>query len=153
MYIWSFDLSISSTGASIFTIDGTPILQFSIRTKAKDSYGKRLKIIHDGINVWLEEYPCSILIVESAFTRFNKATQVLYRVHGLIEFMFNESKYFSYAPTTIKKTITGNGRATKEEVSEKILERYKNIKFGNDDESDSFATGVCFFIKQGMIEW
>lgn len=151
MYIWAFDLSISSAGVSIFMTEGTPMISFSIKTNAKEGYGKRLRTIYKEINKFSANYPCKEVVVESGFTRFNRATQVLYRVHGLIEFMFSEAEYFSYAPTSVKKTITGNGRATKEEVCEKILSLYKNIKFKNDDESDAFAVGICHFIKNKTI--
>lgn len=152
MYIWAFDPSINSTGVAIFSDDATPILKFSIQTNSKGSHGKKLREIYDAISPYMKTYPCEIVVFESGFTRFNKATQVLYRVHGLIEFMFSDAQRFSYAPTSIKKTITGNGRATKEEVRDVLLGEFPHMKFENDDESDAFAACICYFTKEGIID-
>lgn len=58
------------------------------------------------------------------------------------------------APTSVKKIITGNGRASKEEVATSVLEYLESpdsIKFNNLDESDSAAIGVSYAISMTQL--
>ena len=58
------------------------------------------------------------------------------------------------APASVKKIITGNGRAKKKEVAEALPKFLvdKDIKFKNTDESDSVAIGIAYAISMMRIE-
>jgi Holliday junction resolvasome RuvABC endonuclease subunit len=77
---------------------------------------------------------------------------MLYRVHGIINFLFWDCEQIYYTPKTIKKFIL-SGNATKKQVQEKIKEVYKDIEFENEDESDSCAICLTYFIDKGIIKW
>lgn len=151
-YVYGFDLSMSCTGISIFDLNGNIIKVCSIATKDKDTHGKRLKVIADFILALREQYPVKKIIIERAFSRFNTSTAVIYRVHGLISYLFYDVEQIYYAPKDIKATIL-NGKATKKQVQEKIISEYPDIKFENEDESDAVSTGLAYFIKNKTIEW
>ena len=55
-----------------------------------------------------------------------------------------------YSPKKIKKSITGNGNASKEQVSA-MLERILNTKLNNTylDASDALATAMCHYYQNG----
>ena len=53
------------------------------------------------------------------------------------------------APATIKLKVTGHGRGSKDNVRKSIinLDLFKDIKFKNNDESDSAAVGYTYIMK------
>jgi crossover junction endodeoxyribonuclease RuvC len=62
----------------------------------------------------------------------------------------NNKNFDVIAPSSVKKIITGDGRATKEMVRDKVRDFIidgDKIKFNNLDESDSLAIGVAYAIK------
>lgn len=145
---------MANTGIAIFDTETyKPILITSIKTSDKDTHGYRLHEQRQYAKELINEYPPYEVAIEQSFTRFNTATQVLYRVHGVHNELFYKYPQFYYAPATIKKTITGNGRANKELVRTKILEKYPNIEFANDDESDAVGIVITHLIKKHKMKW
>lgn len=144
---------MSQTGLVIFDLTTIqPVEMYTIQTKSKDGHGKRLYDIYKTLQPVIKKYPPKVLSLERGYTKHNVATQVLYRVHGLINFIFWKCPQYYYPPTTVKATIL-NGKAKKEEVQQAILERYPNIKFKTEDESDAFAVGLTYFIKNNLLTW
>ena len=151
-YLYSFDLSMSNTGIAIFNLDGIIENICSVSTNEKETHGQRLKTIADFIIGLQEQYPAKIVVIERGFARFNIATSVIYRVHGIVNFLFWDVRQIYYPPKTVKAEIL-NGKATKKEVREKIESFYPNIKFNNEDESDAVSVGLAYFIRNGTIKW
>lgn len=58
------------------------------------------------------------------------------------------------APSSVKKIITGSGRATKEEVRANLanhLENFHDIEWSNFDESDATAIAIAYGIKMHQV--
>lgn len=53
-----------------------------------------------------------------------------------------------FAQTTIKKALTGHGRASKEDMLEAAREKYPLLQFDVDDQADALAVGVAFWASQ-----
>ena len=146
-YIYGLDLSMSDTGITIF--DGEkPVFVGSIATKDTKTHGERLKEIYDFLLFLKEKYPPSVVCIERGFTRFNNSTQVLYKVHGIVNMLFCDIEQIYYTPKTIKDSIV-SGKASKEEIKDKILEEYPDIIFKNNDESDAFAIVLTYLKLKG----
>ena len=47
--------------------------------------------------------------------------------------------FFEVAPTTIKKTVTGSGRASKDQVKKMVMTLFSNCKIESYDEADAVA--------------
>jgi len=150
-YILAFDLSLSNTGISIFTNDGRYIESISIATNSKDSTGVRLHKIGEEFNKLKKQYNPDTIILEQGFSRFNISTQQLYRVHGICNYVFWDCEQIYYPSTTVKKTICGKGNAKKNAVEETIKQKY-DISFDDLDQSDSFAIGLTYFYKEGILK-
>jgi Holliday junction resolvasome RuvABC endonuclease subunit len=150
-YIYGFDLSMSCTGISIFSDDAKPVLVTSVDTKSEKEYQMKLKLIADKILEFKNKYPPEIITIEKGFFRFITSTEVVFRVHGLVQYLFWDTKQILYAPTTIKKSICGFGNATKDVVQARVREMFPEIIFKNNDESDSVAFIVCHFKKTGAL--
>lgn len=152
-FLYGLDLSMNNTGVTIFSLDTyEPIHICSIPTNDKEPHGKRLKYIADEINKLKEQYPPKIVAIERGFSRFNTSTQVIYRVHGLINYLFYDVEQVYYPPKKIKEAII-KGDATKLLVRKTIESKYTYVKFENEDESDSFSIALCYLISKGFIEW
>jgi len=167
-YIWAFDLSMDDSGIVIFDKQENPIYITSIKTNEKQSHGKRLKFIADKILELREKYPTDTIVIERGFSRFNTSTQVIYRVHGLIQYLFYDCEQIYYPPKKVKSFIL-NGNATKKQIREEIKKRYPNVEFSkiekknkktkeiiieeNENESDSFSVGLTYFMDKGIINF
>ena len=143
---------MESTGFCIFDENLTPVLIDSIPTKKSQSHGKRLKVIADRMSELKDKYPTKTIVIERGFSRFNMATQVIYRCHGICNYIFYDCEQIYYPPKTVKEAILG-GNATKKQVQEEIKKRYPDVVFKNEDESDAYAVGLTYYIKMGMLEW
>ncbi len=158
-YIYGLDLSMSCTGVVIFDENATPVFIGSIQTREKDSHGIRLRQIANFLLALKEKYPPDKIIIERGFSRFNTSTQVLYRVHGVLNYTFADYEQIYYPPKLVKAAIL-DGNATKKEIQTAIKSKYSDVKFTelklkkskgkeeSKDESDAFAVGITYFIKE-----
>lgn len=82
-------------------------------------------------------------------------TQALFKVVGIADLAAWRTKemiFHEIAPASIKKIITGNGKASKAEVAA-ALERYVGRhEYASDDESDATAAAVAWLLQQGYVE-
>lgn len=161
-YILGLDVALSDTGVTVYDLDNHKIVEvFTISTNHirenkgnKHLYLNSIKLLHiysELIKVQ-QEYNPKTVVIERGFSRFNVATQNIYRVHGVVNLIFNEASQIYYPPKTIKEVII-HGSATKNEVKYSIREKYNDISFNNEDESDSFAIVLTYLIKENLIEW
>lgn len=157
-YLYGLDLSLSCTGVAIYDLIKKEFVYIgSFDTtkipKQKNRYHNaiKLKAKADWLLQLKEIYPPYFIGIERGLSRFNTATQVIYRVHGMANYLFNEHPQEYYPPKMVKETIV-HGSATKEDVAITINARYNNI-FANEDESDAFAVALTVLIKEGLIEW
>jgi Holliday junction resolvasome RuvABC endonuclease subunit len=151
-YIYALDLSLSSTGVAIFNQDGKIKKLLTIETDSKSETQIRLKKIGSEFLKIKKEYNPKVIVIESGFTRFNVSTQMLFRVHGLAQYIFSEIEQVYYYPMTIRKVVCGKGNVKKEQMRDFIIKKYGNIKFKNFDESDAFGIGLCWFMDKGILK-
>jgi len=150
-YIYALDLSQNSSGVCIFTNDGKLIKTFTIDTNSEKETKLKLRIIGNEFVKIMKEYPPDIVVIEQGFTLYNPSTQAIFRVHGLVNYLFSEYEQIYYPASTVKKVVGGKGNMSKEEIHDALHKKYPNIKFKNYDESDAFSVGETYFIKKGII--
>ena len=149
-YIFAFDLAMSVTGITIFDNDANVIEITSVDTKAGKTHPLKLKIIADFVLELKKKYPPDKIIIERGFYRFAASTEAVFRVHGVINYLFWDVPQILYPPMTVKKVVGGKGNLKKEELRDIIEKEYK-VSFSNTDESDSFAVGICSLKSKGII--
>lgn len=153
-YLWGLDLSMSNSGIVIFNIDTfEPVHITSIKTNDKQEHGERLHTQREFVKELINKYPPYEVAIEKGFTRFNNATQTIYRVVGVFNEILHKYNQYYYAATTIKKLVGGNGKASKELVQKSILKKYPNIEFDNEDQSDAFGVCISHLIKKYKMKW
>lgn len=151
--VLSLDISSTCTGYTKFLVDGntTKHIETShIKPKGKDMYTRLIAL--DKAMKELELYTWPDICVIEGYAFAGSKLSHLAETNGVLKYnlTLNSVPFITVAPTTVKKQITGNGRAKKEEVR-KILETlpiFKNIVFKNEDESDSAALGLGFILKE-----
>ncbi|WP_198041805.1 crossover junction endodeoxyribonuclease RuvC [Paenibacillus larvae] len=59
------------------------------------------------------------------------------------------------SPSTVKRLVTGSGKAEKEDVADavrKLLGLSPDYVFASDDESDACAVALAWLIQKGVID-
>lgn len=158
----AMDLSIAQPGFAIVAItdEGLPIIldKSFVKTKAKGSHGYRLKEIETEIYRLIKEYEPEHIVREKGFSRFPKVTQTLFKVVGISDLaVHNElgKTVDEIAVTSVKKIVTGDGKAAKGEV-ERMARKWMQIEdesyFANDDEADAAAVGIAYLVQKGYLK-
>ena len=66
-------------------------------------------------------------------------------------YMWGDYEQIYYPASTVKKVVGGKGNMSKIEIHDIICKEYPEISFRNYDESDAFATALCFFKKNKKL--
>ena len=113
----------------------------------KKCHGQILTEIYDLITELAVDV--AVFVREKGFSRFPHETQALFKVVGVADLAAwrkCRTEFVEIAPTTVKKLLTGSGKASKDEVA-KALERYvRKQTYTTDDESDAIAVGIAWLI-------
>lgn len=144
-YVWALDISLSNTGVCIFDLNGIPVKLFSISTDARCEHKERLKTIADSLLENRKIYPTETVVLESGFFRFIKSTQAIYKVIGLVTYLFNDCEQILYPPSSVKKIVSGNGETNKEGIRKIVSKKFPELSFDDNDQSDAVGIGMCYF--------
>ncbi len=154
--ILGLDVSLNGTGwAVVECVGGCPTALVAcgdIKNNSNMTHGKRLRRIRNELILICSEYEINEIAKEKGFSRFHKDTQALFKAHGITDEFFADYNLKEYAATTIKKQVTGNGRATKAQVEKKVIEILKlgkDFKFLSDNVSDAAAVALTHIFKGG----
>lgn len=151
MTVICFDISLSNTGITVFDDVGKVLEITNVDTNKEKTHPLKLKRIEKEVKKLKSKYKPTVIIMEQSFTRFNKSTQAIYKVRGVIELVFWDVEQVAYHATTIRKELLNKGNAKKDEIQKYILDNYPNLEFKDFDQSDSFAVGLCYFKKKGIL--
>lgn len=118
-----------------------------------DNQALKLKKIFERMLEIIEEYKPDEMAIEAPFFGKNVQSMLkLGRAQGvaMAAALYRDIPIFEYAPRTIKQTITGNGNASKEQVSKMLqaMLRFKEVpEFF--DATDALAAAVCHHLDRG----
>ena len=110
----------------------------------------RLRSLYDGIVEIIEQYAPQAVAVEQLFAHYKHPRTAILMAHarGVI-FLAAAQKDLpveSYAASRIKKTITGHGRATKDQVQRAITTELGLPKLPEpNDVADALAAALCHY--------
>lgn len=118
-----------------------------------DDHYLRLRRIFERVITLIDEYLPDELAIEAPFFGKNVQSMLkLGRAQGvaMAAALSRDIPIFEYAPLKIKMSITGNGRAAKEQVAD-MLRRYLKIPEENMlpqmDATDGLAAALCHFFQ------
>lgn len=143
--IVALDLSLSNTGIAVFTDDANCISLFSVATKSEMITQKRLEIIATAMKKLKKDFKPLVVVIEQGFTRFNTSTQQLFRVHGVVNYIFHDIEQIYFHSTSVRKTVLGAGNLKKEDSRIFVSKNYPEVIFSDLDQVDAFVLGLCYF--------
>ena len=119
-----------------------------VRTNAKAPIGERLAEIGREIGQIIEQYAPEVMAVEELYSHYAhpKTAIIMGHARGVIFFKAAEAglPIFPYASTRVKKSLTGNGRAAKEQVQLMIQSTLGLSEIPEPpDVADALAIALC----------
>jgi crossover junction endodeoxyribonuclease RuvC len=157
MIILGIDSSLACPAYAVVNVSKgkATVLEMShCKTSSKKSTGYRLFQIYNWFKDVLERYEFDYIVFEKGFNKFAVATQQIQRTLGVLMFTLyrNEIEDFSeIAPTSVKKAITGKGKASKEELAEGLEQYVGKLEYKTNDESDAVGVCLALAIQKGWI--
>ena len=118
---------------------------------------KRVQSLYDGIVEVLDQYRPGVMVVEQLYAHYEHPRTAILMAHarGVI-FLAGAQRdipVLSYGASRIKKTITGNGRASKEQMQYTMLRELRLVKLPEPhDVADALAAALCQYHAQQMPE-
>ena len=150
MRIFGIDPGMAIVGYSIVDIDkdGYKLISSgSIRTSKELSDGKRLAEIREDIIFLLEKFVPDVASIEQLFFFKNLKTIIpVAEARGVIieAISSKDIPIYEYTPLVVKQTLTGYGRATKNEVADMVMISLNQKSIPKlDDTVDSIAIAIC----------
>lgn len=143
MKILGVDLSLSETGICLY-VDGA-IETGTIKTKVDTDRFRRYNLILQKIKAF---EPIDLVIIESyAYGAFGGNNYKLIELGGIVRNHWHSLSipFVEVGITSLKKVITGNGRADKDLMIATVKQNY-GYSFTNNNECDSFCL-VQYFLE------
>jgi len=160
MLILGIDPGVADTGYGVLEISGIngkskaeAVDWGIIKTDKSNEPQTRLLTIHEELQILMKEYKPQVLAIEKIFFAANAKTAIrVGQAQGVMLLCaanFN-TQVFEYAPATIKKMLTGDGRADKKMIQKSLRDffgakirspKYKKTHF--DNAADGLAVALC----------
>jgi crossover junction endodeoxyribonuclease RuvC len=152
--ILGIDPGLNTTGYAVLESGrgGPKLLEAGIikgnEKKETKDLGKRLKNLYEGVAEIIEQYKPQVMVVEQLFAHYKHPRTAILMGHARGAILLAGGQQgipiVSYAATRIKKTITGSGRAGKEQVQGAMLREFGLLKMPEPhDVADAMAIALC----------
>ena len=124
----------------------------TIFTDTRMSIESRLKNIYDELTKIIKEYKPDFFSIEETFVNNNPISSLkLGQARGVAILcagennlkVFEYKPIFEYKPNTIKKSVTGVGKATKDQVGMMVKTLLPVVNLKTEDEADALAIAIC----------
>jgi crossover junction endodeoxyribonuclease RuvC len=116
-----------------------------IRTNPRQSIEKKLSYIYERLREVITQYQPTAIAVESIFfSRYAQAALQLGHVRGVVLLCAEHAScpVYAYPPAIIKRTLTGRGRAEKDQVARMTAAILKVKVHARSDANDALALAV-----------
>ena len=154
--ILGIDPGLNTTGYAVLEAGSTGprLLEAGIIKSSEGSatgeMADRLKSIYDGVVGVLAQYSPNALAVEQLYSHYDHPRTAILMGHarGVIFLAGGqrEIEVISYASTQVKKTITGSGRASKEQMQMAMLREFRLAAMPEPhDVADAMAIALCHY--------
>jgi len=153
MRILGIDPGLQRTGYGVIDLAagvGAPRLVEAgvIRTKRTDALADRLVEIHSGLAAVLDEFKVDVAAVETLYSHYKHPRTAILMGHarGVILAAAAEAgvRVESYGATKIKKSLVGNGHASKQQIQRAIQSAFHLQETPYPpDVADALAVALC----------
>lgn len=161
MKILGIDPGTATTGYGVLNWDGNSSFSLHkfgwIETDKDRTAAERLNLIYRELVSILRELKPDVLVMEKVFFFANAKTVIrVSQAQGVILLAAQHCKIpvYELAPLEVKKIVTGNGWAKKEEMKKVVksllkIRTPKGKKTHFDDVADALAIAICYIRKNG----
>lgn len=151
MRILGIDPGLGTCGYAVMDIEGADeklIEAGTVRTEDKLPLEKRLDQIAGDFEAILEKFRPEMVSVEQLYSHYAHPRTAILMGHArgviLQKCAQNKVEVKSFSATKIKKSVTGNGRASKEQIQKAIAVIMKLPELPNPpDVADAMAAALC----------
>ena len=149
--VLGIDPGLADTGyALIRECNGTLVLQEGglIRTNSQMALTCRLREIYEELMKVMESYKPSVVAVEDLYTDYRHPGTAVLMGHARGVCLLAAARYglevINYSPARVKKSLTGNGRASKGQVKAMVRVTL-NLREepGSEHVADAIAIALC----------
>ncbi|MGL9717444.1 MAG: crossover junction endodeoxyribonuclease RuvC [Wolbachia sp.] len=154
--IIGLDPGISKTGWAVINLNDESSIEFlgsdTISTDNKLSVGERLHIVFEQLRKVISLYSPSEAAVEKIFVNKNpKSSLTLGYARGVVilALEITELTVNEYDANYVKKSITGNGHASKDQVIFMVKQIVKNLNIKCHHAADALAVAICHAYVKG----
>ncbi len=148
MIILGFDPGINKCGYGIISKEGSRILHVEnglILTRSRGNYFDKLNTIFRKTTEIIETFKPELICLETAFYAKNIHSTIMLasaRTAAILAFTMRDIKIAEYSPREVKKSICGNGNASKSQIQEmvKILLNLPDVPY--EDAADALAIAL-----------
>ena len=161
-YVIGIDPAYSSCGVAVIKIGATPAIVTSRsweitakERKLKYPETRRVGMVVDFVSSVVAPYlnQTKLVALEAGFVmaKHGRTSELLATARGGLLYWFDVQGLTvkSYAPTVVKKTLTGSGGA-KKEVVQSAVEMWLGQPTRTDHESDACAVAYCAFLQERL---
>ena len=154
MRILGIDPGLQRTGYGVIDATGVGNIRLveagTITTDPKSGISSRVSCIYNGIADIISTHGPEVLVLEKLYAHYKHPTTAIPMGHarGVICLAANKGgiPVFNYASTQIKSCLTGNGRASKEQMQRAIQARLRLKEIpGPHDVADALAVAICHY--------
>ena len=151
--ILGIDPGLDTTGYGLLEVRGGKIAIREagvIRTTPDESLGSRIEQIYDGVRELITTFHPAAMAVEQLHSTYEHPHTAILMGHarGVICLAAAQEAMpiASYRPTQVKKTLTGSGRATKDQMQRAIQTEFRlSTPPQPPDVADALAVALCHF--------
>jgi crossover junction endodeoxyribonuclease RuvC len=165
MIILGIDPGTATTGYGLLDVkeNGFSVIEYGlIETDKNHNSRKRLSEIYKELSFIIKKFGPDCMSMEKIFFATNAKTAIAVgQAQGVMMLCAYKHKLelFEYAPGTIKKQISGNGRSDKKMMQKAVrkilgpkIKSKKRQKTHFDDSADALAIALCHAVNIGTIK-
>ncbi|MFH0800587.1 MAG: crossover junction endodeoxyribonuclease RuvC [Pseudomonadota bacterium] len=156
MRVLGIDPGSTVTGYGIVELDGNSIRHLDnggIRPAAGQSLAQRLGDIHSSLTSLIKTHRPNIAVVENVFFAKNaRSSLILGHARGAAILAASSAglAIAEYSPSEVKQAVTGNGRATKNQIQQMVRVILGLPEIAMEDASDALAVAICHCNSEGL---
>ena len=150
MLILGLDPSSTSTGYGLVRLVDRSLRYEScghLRPPSSATFAQRLEVLYDGLRSLLaEHHPDSVALESSFYGRDADAAAKLGEARGVLRLALLQAGFDAilYTPAEVKKSVVGNGQASKEAVQDMVTRLLRMQEPPPSlDASDALAVAIC----------
>ena len=134
MRILGIDPGLDITGYGVIEAGATtPVVIEAgvIRTSREDLLTRRLDIIYSQVNDLIRQTRPEVCVIEKLYSHYKHPMTAILMAHarGVVLFSCSQKglKIADYPAKTVKRSVTGNGNASKQQV-QRLVSKFLNLK-------------------------